>query len=39
MAVCSKEDPPLVELSPGRAAACHLHKAVVPIRPEAAVLA
>jgi oligopeptide transport system ATP-binding protein len=36
MDVCSQEDPPLVELSPGRSAACHLHKAVIPIRAEAA---
>jgi oligopeptide transport system ATP-binding protein len=39
MDVCSKEDPPLVELSPGRAAACHLHKAAIPIHAEAAAVA
>jgi oligopeptide transport system ATP-binding protein len=35
MAVCSQEDPPLVELSPGRSVACHLHRAAIPIRHEA----
>jgi hypothetical protein len=35
MAVCSRDDPPLVELSPGRSVACHLHKTVIPIRQEA----
>ena len=34
MAVCSQEDPPLVELSPGRSVACHLHRAVMPISQE-----
>jgi oligopeptide transport system ATP-binding protein len=36
MDVCSRDDPPLVELSPGRSVACHLHRAVIPIRQEAA---
>ncbi|HET9206440.1 MAG TPA: ABC transporter ATP-binding protein [Burkholderiaceae bacterium] len=36
MAVCSQEDPPLVELAPGRSVACHLHKATIPIHAEAA---
>ena len=35
MAVCSQEDPPLVELSPGRSVACHLHRAAIPISQEA----
>ncbi|TWO68483.1 dipeptide ABC transporter ATP-binding protein [Caenimonas sedimenti] len=35
MEVCKRESPPLVELGPGRATACHLHPAVIPIRPEA----
>ena len=35
MAVCSQEDPPLVELSPGRSVACHLHRAAIPIAREA----
>ncbi|HYJ98018.1 MAG TPA: oligopeptide/dipeptide ABC transporter ATP-binding protein [Burkholderiaceae bacterium] len=34
MTVCSQEDPPLVELSPGRSVACHLHRAVMPISQE-----
>jgi oligopeptide transport system ATP-binding protein len=34
MEVCKRESPPLVELGPGRAAACHLHPAVMPIRAE-----
>jgi oligopeptide transport system ATP-binding protein len=38
MEVCSRDDPPLVELSPGRSVACHLHKAI-PIHPEQAVTA
>jgi oligopeptide transport system ATP-binding protein len=36
MEVCKRESPPLVELAPGRAVACHLHPAVIPIRPHAA---
>ena len=35
MDVCSQEDPPLVELSPGRSVACHLHRAAMPISQEA----
>ncbi len=34
MAVCSQEDPPLVELSPERSVACHLHRAAIPISQE-----
>jgi oligopeptide transport system ATP-binding protein len=37
MHVCSQDDPPLVELSPGRSVACHLHRAAMPIRHEAVV--
>jgi oligopeptide transport system ATP-binding protein len=36
MELCSREDPPLVELSPGRSVACHLHRAVIAIHPQAA---
>jgi oligopeptide transport system ATP-binding protein len=36
MEVCSREDPPLVELSPGRSVACHLHRAIIPIHRQAA---
>jgi oligopeptide transport system ATP-binding protein len=32
MDVCRRENPPLVEPAPGRAVACHLHPAVIPIR-------
>jgi len=32
MEICSREDPPLLELAPGRSVACHLHRAVVPIK-------
>jgi oligopeptide transport system ATP-binding protein len=35
MEACSRDDPPLIELSPGRSVACHLHKAAIPIRHEA----
>lgn len=36
MEACRHENPPLVELSPGRAVACHLHPAVIPVRAQPA---
>jgi oligopeptide transport system ATP-binding protein len=34
MDVCSRESPPLIEVSPGRSVACHLHRATIPIHQE-----
>jgi oligopeptide transport system ATP-binding protein len=39
MDLCRRADPPLLELSPGRSVACHLHRAVIPIQNSAAALA